>query len=290
MTQTILIDADILVYSVAHSVEVPIYVVRGGMYKRRWHAEKIAKEKGAEVFKRVNVGAVWELRRNLVARLKQIYDDIGTTQAKLFITASKLEGNYRTSLATIQPYKGNRTNDVKPYHYKTIRKILVEEYGAIMVEGQEADDQIAIEQIEAFKRHGSYDMTIIATVDKDLRQVPGQHYNLTSRKIDYITDEQALKNFYKQILIGDAVDNIPGLHRLLKVNDRQEEANQLSYSHYVKNYDIDTVDLSPEDTYNYVKKQFDKFGYRQKEIDEIGNLLWLRRYPGQIWSEDNEQT
>jgi hypothetical protein len=272
---------EILVYSTAYSVECPIYVVKNGIYKTKSIAEKVAKEKGAEVFKRVNIGSEKELIKNLDTKLAQIYDDLGTSNAQIYITASKVEGNFRNDVATILAYKGNRTEQPKPVHYRRIREILVNEYGAIKVQGQEADDQLAIEQMKAFKEHGNYDRTIIASIDKDLRTIPGQHYNFTNRVMDYVSEEEALKNMLRQLLIGDRTDNIPGLVKLLQLTGREQEAKRLINFKYIRTYEADTVDFSIKDCYNYILGLYMSYGFGEREISEIFNLIWLRRYEGQ---------
>jgi hypothetical protein len=293
MTQTILIDGDVLVYQVAFSVETPVYICGGGVYKRKGYAEAISKQilkdKGLEVpvVKRVNVGSEKELRANLKARIMTIMEDLGT-DIKIYLTNSEIEENFRNTVATILPYKGNRAKSVKPVHYKRLREILISDFRAILVNGQEADDAMAIEQERLCDYHGNLDMSVIATIDKDLRTVPGWHYHLTKRSLEFVTPQEADKTFYRQILTGDVTDNIPGLTKLLKVVGRDEEANKLSYGHYLKKYDQAAVDLNPRQCYNKVLSMYQDHGFGEKEINEIGNLLWMRRYEGQIWSEDKE--
>lgn len=283
---TILIDADILTYSIACSAEQSFYICGGGQYKRKGYAEKIATDKGLTVKKRVNIDSPSVLKERLDVKLQQIYEDLGTRNSQLYITASKVEGNFRSKVATILPYKGNRSAAIKPFHYRNIRKLLVSEYGAVVVTGQEADDAIAIKHTELIGTEKKYDRSYIATIDKDLQTVAGQHYHLNTRRISFVDEDQALKTFYRQILSGDATDNIPGLYKLLTVNNRLDEANKLKYSHYLSRFTEDTLDYSPEDTYNYVLGMYEEYGYGPKEIHEIGDLLHLRRYEGQIWSKD----
>ena len=52
--------------------------------------------------------------------------------------------NFREKVATILPYKGNRDPLHKPKYYKEIREYLKDAYGAQVVDGQEADDEIGI--------------------------------------------------------------------------------------------------------------------------------------------------
>ncbi len=54
------------------------------------------------------------------------------------------------------------------------------------------------------------DNTVICSIDKDLQQIPGNHYNFVKKEHSFVTPEEAIQNFYKQILTGDAADNIKG--------------------------------------------------------------------------------
>ena len=116
------------------------------------------------------------------------------------------KGNFRDEIAVTAPYKGNRKGAEKPKHYKLIRDYLVYSWDAVIWEGMEADDAIAIEATE-LKGDG-----VIVSLDKDLDQVVGWHYNFVKDNLYYVDQETANFNFYKQFLTGDAVDNIKGVH------------------------------------------------------------------------------
>ena len=62
--------------------------------------------------------------------------------------------------------------------------------------------------------------SIIAHLDKDINLIPGKHYNWELTRLGKvvrearhytITDEEALRNFYTQLLTGDVTDNIKGV-------------------------------------------------------------------------------
>lgn len=284
MAQTILIDSDIIVYKIAFSVETPIYVVKGGVYKTLGKARKYAKIKEAEVFKRNNVGSEGELRLNLKNLVNTMVEDISSFKLVHHLTETDVSKNYRHSIATFLPYKGNRMNTSKPFYYKKLRNILFKEYSAELVSGQETDDILAIKQIEAFKKTGDYESTIIASIDKDLDSVPGWHYHLKKRLIYFIDEKSSLINFFRQLLVGDVTDNIPGLTRLLGILGREEEAKKLSYSHYIKKFEEETKEMDYRDVYKYVFNMYKKYGLGVKEISEIGNLLWLKRHNDELWS------
>jgi 5'-3' exonuclease len=72
----------------------------------------------------------------------------------------------------------------------------------------EADDVLAIE--------GSTNplTTVIITVDKDLLQVPGHHYNPRRKRFEanrFVSPKEAFQHFQLQLFKGDSIDRIPGL-------------------------------------------------------------------------------
>ena len=119
---------------------------------------------------------------------------------ELYLTG---RGNFREDLAVTAPYKGNRKQE-KPKHYQAIRNRLVTLWKAFMVEGMEADDMLAIRQHELPE-------SIIVTLDKDLDQVTGWHYNFVKKNKYWIDHEEGTFLLYKQFLTGDSVDNIIGV-------------------------------------------------------------------------------
>jgi len=121
-------------------------------------------------------------------------------QWELYLTGTN---NFRTEIATTAPYKGNRKSE-KPVHYHLLRNYLVSSWDARVIDGMEADDMLAIRATE------EGDESVIVTLDKDLDQVVGWHYNFVKNNQYYVTEQEALLNFYTQFLVGDAVDNIKG--------------------------------------------------------------------------------
>jgi len=124
-----------------------------------------------------------------------------------FITDSPT--NFRNTTAVTWPYKGHRKEAEKPNWYTEIREYLVDNWNTQLIVGMEADDALAIAQVE-LNAQGIY--TVLVTEDKDLRQVPGLH--MTPRRmgvIDTITEAEGHYNLWKQVLTGDKTDNIPGL-------------------------------------------------------------------------------
>jgi len=119
---------------------------------------------------------------------------------ELFLTG---KNNFRKQVAVTAPYKGNRKSE-KPKHYGLLRDYLQYSWSAYMTDGIEADDMLAIRAQELG------DDSVMVTLDKDLDQVVGWHYNFVKKIKYYITKDEGLLNFYKQFLVGDRTDNIIG--------------------------------------------------------------------------------
>ena len=179
-----------------------------------------------------------------------VYEDLKCDDYKAYITG---KGNYRNELAVTEPYKGNRKDAKRPQHYQAIRTHL-QRLGAELVEGSEADDAVAT---EATKTGGW-----IVSIDKDLDQVAGWHYNFVKHEEYYVTEEQGLRNLFTQVLTGDRTDNIIGLKGI-----GPKKAEKL------------LQDCKTErEYYDACLKAYDG---NQLRVDENLNLLWLRREPNQ---------
>lgn len=120
---------------------------------------------------------------------------------ELFLTG---KDNFRNEIATTAPYKGTRKSE-KPVHYKLLREYLTLSWGAQVWPNMEADDALAI------RATSLGDESVIVTLDKDLDQVEGWHYNFVKKTKYFIDKAQGLLNFYTQFLVGDSVDNIIGV-------------------------------------------------------------------------------
>ena len=78
-------------------------------------------------------------------------------------------------------------------------------YTTLIEEDLEADDLLSMLQHE--------EDTFIFSHDKDLKQVPGYHYNMDVGQLLYTDEEEGMRLLVGQCLKGDTTDNIPGLHR-----------------------------------------------------------------------------
>ena len=120
--------------------------------------------------------------------------------------AVKGNGNFRDSVSSI--YKAHR-KDKEPHKFvPTIRNRLVEAGIAIAADGMEADDYLRMWQQEALAKNENY---IICSIDKDLKCIPGRHYNMKHKNFFDVSDAQAIRFYYEQLLQGDSTDNIKGI-------------------------------------------------------------------------------
>lgn len=197
---------DVVAYSIGFACQHTIYSYNGVDYPSKRDL-KITHPQGSEVFDnqlyetRIEPEPVSYCLNSVKMFINSVIHDTGATHYKGFLTG---KGNFRVDVATIAPYKGNRSLP-KPIHYQAIRDYLVKYWGATVVQGAEADDYLAIEHEKDYK-------TVLASIDKDLLQVEGYHYqwNHPDKGVFYISKEEAMFNFYYQMLIGDSTDNIIG--------------------------------------------------------------------------------
>jgi hypothetical protein len=168
------------------------------------------------------------------------------------------KGNFRKDIAVTAEYKANRKGKERPIWLDTARDYLISTYDAIVSEGQECDDVVAIRATEM-----NYNC-IAASVDKDFLQIPCWHYNFGRNEWYKPEPFEATRFFYQQILHGDSTDNIIGLWKVGPV-----KAAKL------------LVDCTTEkELYEAVLLSYDN---NEDRVLENARLLWLRRYYGEMW-------
>lgn len=117
--------------------------------------------------------------------------------------------NYRLQDAVTYEYKGNRAGADRPKWYTKIREYLQTAWHCQVMQGIEADDALAIAH-KYFSDHGI--KSVLCSLDKDLRQSPGWHYNWNKGILDYVDEDKGELYLWRQVITGDlGTDNIPGL-------------------------------------------------------------------------------
>ena len=101
-------------------------------------------------------------------------------------------------------YKHNRKDRERPILLETLKAHIRRNYRTLEKEGLEADDLLGI-------LGTSYpDRYIIASIDKDLRQIPTWNYNWRTGVMDSFSLEEANRYFFMQVLTGDPTDGYKG--------------------------------------------------------------------------------
>jgi hypothetical protein len=131
--------------------------------------------------------------------IQDILADTGSDSYSVYLTGTD---NFRREIAP--SYKANRP-DERPAHWQAVREFLVTQHKAEICNGHEADDQLGIQQD---KERGT---TVICSIDKDLLQIPGRHYNFVKKTFQEVGIDEGLEHLYLQSLIGDRSDNIIGV-------------------------------------------------------------------------------
>jgi 5'-3' exonuclease len=147
--------------------------------------------------------------RDMELQLDQFMVDLITeTQATHYVGAFTPPRTFRDEI--YPQYKANRRKgDGPPQHIKfwkpIIKKLCTEKYGFFQPDNLEADDILSI-----LRKVEGFDEVIFCSPDKDIRQIPGKHYDYSKKKWEQISADEAARRFWMQMLTGDSTDNIPG--------------------------------------------------------------------------------
>tara|TARA_R110000796_G_scaffold244395_3_gene367461 strand:- start:30 stop:737 length:708 start_codon:yes stop_codon:yes gene_type:complete len=168
-------------------------------------------------------------------------------------------GNFRKLITP--KYKAQRTN--KPPLLNEMQEWVKENYNSIYDYGIETDDIVARYWFELSNEIGR-DNVMIVSIDKDYKQFPCLMYNYHFKhKCVYdITEDEAMYNFYEQMIVGDTADNV----------------------NYCKGFGKKYAEKYLEDCktqYQYTKKVYNLFkeihkGKAKQRYIECYNLLKLR--------------
>lgn len=131
--------------------------------------------------------------------INRIKETLKTDDIEIYLSSGEC---FRHKKATMAKYKGNRDDKSKPVHYAACREYLIDVWGAKVFETIEADDALALNQ---------GDDTCICSIDKDLMQIEGKHYNWVKEEKYLVKPRAALCRLWEQVLTGDSTDNIPGI-------------------------------------------------------------------------------
>ena len=213
--------------------------------------------------------------------LTKIKEGAGCNSYQVYVSGPN---NFRHDIARTHPYKFKRADIEKPFHYQTVKDYLVNEKNAIVTDGIEADDALALAQGPN---------TVFCTVDKDLLMVPGRHYNWRKEEYRIVDYDEGVHWFLTQLLIGDwSTDSIIGCgHVEAKIYGAKAKKAGQSYQCRVGIGPKEAANLlmaDKEEKLNVVVGAYKKeFGYEWKEkLNEMANLLGMGLDRDNLWDYD----
>ena len=204
----------------------------------------------------------WQVDRTI----NGICDTLGVTDHQCYLTSTD-KTNFR--YAVDSTYKSNRTAP-RPKWFGVIREHLINDYQAEVVSGMEADDAIGI---EATKRKNNKDL-FISSIDKDLLQIPGEHYNFVSRSHFTVSVEEGNEHLGRQLLVGDITDSIKSLRGIGPVKAERILSGATSRKDILRR-----VEESFKQFYGKTKNNPSKeTTLWQKELRRVSDLIFIQRY------------
>lgn len=178
--------------------------------------------------------------------INNIFEKTGSDKYEMYIGG---DNNFRKEIYPL--YKANRASMKRPMWLEDCREHLMVKWGAKIVNGMEVDDMCGIRMSCVHSI-----APICVSLDKDLLQIPGRHYNFVNDEHTIVSELEGMRRFYKQIILGDLSDNVPGydgkyrdrvpkfILPMMEVLDSLEEETPM-YEHVCAVYggDIERVDL-----------------------------------------------
>lgn len=128
-------------------------------------------------------------------------------EATNFFLAFSDSANWRKDV--LPTYKGNRAETRKPMLLKWVRQY-AQKYNCITIPTLEGDDVLGIWATTKSKLDPVREF-IICTTDKDLKTIPGKHYNFGRDEFFEVSEHQADYWHMMQTLTGDATDGYVGV-------------------------------------------------------------------------------
>jgi len=293
-----LIDFDIIRYKVGFACETRyfdvyikgdehlgcVFTTTDGKERDAWVTEYVGSLEDVTLQERYIPDKLENCLHSVKLQIEFILSRTGATEYRGFLTG---EDNFRDKL--VDYYKESRRGKRKPTYYQEIGDYLIGHWNAEVIDGQEADDALGIAQIEDltctssglpedntvdfFKTHAG---TVICTIDKDLDNIPGWHFNFDKDEKYWVTEDEALLGFYLQMLTGDSSDNIPGLYRITGQKCTKKIKEPLFYCDTEKEMWEYILDVYTKHSDLVFEELFDK-------LVEVGQLLWIRRKEEEIW-------
>lgn len=260
-----------------------------------------------------------EIKQKLCMTLNRWVTQAGCDSAYIYMTDSAK--NFRLNIAIQRQYKGTRRSEKPPFFYES-RAFMIEHLGAILSDGEEADDLITIHMNSEHNRlrengiaigspvHKEVSALVCVSKDKDLAITSGWHLDVgkgelhwvtvlgelhprwtTSKKTGKTSIDQikgtGLKFFYAQMLLGDGVDNYTGIPRMLKrdIFDLLDPCKTEAELYYAV---LGAYERKYTKQGSYIEN-FRGGGRLMKPYEimhEQGRLAHMQRFKGEVWRSE----
>jgi hypothetical protein len=208
-------------------------------------------------------------------RLAGIFNSF-SAKGYIFCFSGKSTNTFRSYVAIEKEYKGTRKEDPSFYEGKIedmaeVVSVIMKIHPTLIFNDLEADDIICFLQTKD---------TFVYSNDKDLKQIPGLHFDFLKKELITITEEEAFRSLCYQLIVGDTTDCIPGLKGY-----GPKKADAIMASTYTKNL-LNTILIEYQkvlglthgtdafvETWNLVKLRPARGAHFLKKYESAKNLL-----------------
>lgn len=178
-----------------------------------------------------------QIAKYISNKVDKLMEAAGCQKYMMFVTT---KFNFRNEL--VDDYKANRKEEDRPVNLAWAKRWAISQLSNFYKKGLEADDLLGI-----YNKAGC----VIWSLDKDLRQLPGEHLDDATQEIITVTEEGRLEEkhwvtesgtekskiyfegdigLYFQMLIGDSTDNIIGCAKYVTQIRKSGEAKGEAYT------------------------------------------------------------
>lgn len=113
---------------------------------------------------------------------------------------------------------------------------------------------------------------ICVSLDKDLLNIPGWHYNFVTKQLRLVSPLEARRRFYCQIITGDGADGVPSW-------DNKFRSKQPIFVEKILT-PINSM-TSELEMYMYAKSLFEE----ESLLIRNASVLWIQREEGIYWQK-----
>lgn len=177
--------------------------------------------------------------------IKQLMYDTKCTAYRAYVTGKE---NFRYKF--LPSYKWRRKDTLKPIALDYLKDWALKNLNVICVDGEEADDSCCRD----FTTEEEGIHKVLCHVDKDLKQVKGEHYNPNSQESFIVSEEEADIYLWRQVIEGDATDCYAGCPNVGESKSTdiilKKYATRPYYHHFTRGAKAGTFEVRWENYYD----------------------------------------